>query len=774
MTIVANNNINNISLMLNSNQSGLTGKDGTVLTGNFLDMISMLSETPDLNLKNISDAELLTDRPGDGSVLSTLQLLQKLFEENDDESNTNIKPELFSKFFEIVNDNKNTADNSKPGIFEIVPCSLTDLDSIPIEKILINNALAELKGGDFPVSKSLESEVHLVNKNLEKRFSEESEENTEKLIKLGNIPTWPTIIDTSVLVDQNPNAVVIDIENVLEALPNKTDEFQISKLFTRLTPDAGQTEKVSTDRHQIITENDNISTSLSIKSGIQNNYGVLDSLAEQPDEKKEYLTEEEKPVKASDSAANLKEDNPKTKETNLNLKIKLTASFVEVRGETENSLVIKQEVPIPDDSAHQNNVIALNIDKVMGQNLLLTVGSDQVEDVSNLPSKVILQFSEAKPLGSNPSVKVRSVAENELNISKKSIDTSHATVIVKSNKDLHGPSAEPAIILKVFNPDLLQLNHDKNSLKFIGIETNVEDFSEEISSRLKTFVSGEFSSKSMSNTIREIVGKNIVANVLTETIKPHISDLLNSVQEKPKAKLLLSTADVVGYKESIRSLDKTVFQTYLSSNSYDLSKSAVQSAVVTELPSIGERILEQKVDETVSKVISHDQPKQTIQAANSVSHSAIKAQPTGVSTFINTVNLYEAQFTSRVGMLLAEQMARGNENFEFQLEPESFGKVRVNVALDNSNVEIKMVVDNTSAVMALRGGENMLQVLAEQHGLKLSEYAVDLQNNQNGQSSDQNKNLQENEKDGLNNAEDFEEEIKITNSDSRYNLNLLA
>ena len=157
-----------------------------------------------------------------------------------------------------------------------------------------------------------------------------------------------------------------------------------------------------------------------------------------------------------------------------------------------------------------------------------------------------------------------------------------------------------------------------------------------------------------------------------------------------------------------------------------------------------------------------------------VSAAAVKAQTTGASTFINTLNLYEAQFTSRVGMLLADQMARGNENFEFQLEPESFGKVRVNVALENSNVEIKMVVDNTAAVMALRGGENMLQVLAEQHGLKLSEYAVDLQNNQNGQTSDQDKNLQENEKDGLNNAEDFEEEIKITNSDSRYNLNLLA
>ena len=78
MTSVTNNNINNVSLMLNSNQSGLMGGDGTVLTGNFLDIISMLSDTPNLNLTNISDAELLTDHPNNDTVFSTLQLLQKL------------------------------------------------------------------------------------------------------------------------------------------------------------------------------------------------------------------------------------------------------------------------------------------------------------------------------------------------------------------------------------------------------------------------------------------------------------------------------------------------------------------------------------------------------------------------------------------------------------------------------------------------------------------------------------------------------------------------
>ena len=97
-------------------------------------------------------------------------------------------------------------------------------------------------------------------------------------------------------------------------------------------------------------------------------------------------------------------------------------------------------------------------------------------------------------------------------------------------------------------------------------------------------------------------------------------------------------------------------------------------------------------------------------------------------------------------MLLADQLSQGNENFELQLEPESFGKVRVNVSLENSNVEVKMIAENSAAVLALRGGEIMLQNIAEQHGLKLSNYSVDMQNNQDGQSSDQKGDLQKNDR----------------------------
>ena len=73
-----------------------------------------------------------------------------------------------------------------------------------------------------------------------------------------------------------------------------------------------------------------------------------------------------------------------------------------------------------------------------------------------------------------------------------------------------------------------------------------------------------------------------------------------------------------------------------------------------------------------------------------------------INSIINSLNLYEAQFTSRLGMLLADQISQGNENFELQLEPETFGKVRVNVSLENSNVEVKMIADIIDATFWMK------------------------------------------------------------------------
>jgi flagellar hook-length control protein FliK len=146
----------------------------------------------------------------------------------------------------------------------------------------------------------------------------------------------------------------------------------------------------------------------------------------------------------------------------------------------------------------------------------------------------------------------------------------------------------------------------------------------------------------------------------------------------------------------------------------------------------------------------------------------------GINSTLNSLNLYDAHFSSRLSMLITDQVINGTENFELQLEPESFGKVRINVSLESSNVDVKMVAENSAAVLALRGSENILQNIAEQNGLKLSDYSVDMQNNQNGENSKR-KNLgDEGEVTKSENNKSLEENALALNADNTYKLNLLA
>jgi flagellar hook-length control protein FliK len=165
-----------------------------------------------------------------------------------------------------------------------------------------------------------------------------------------------------------------------------------------------------------------------------------------------------------------------------------------------------------------------------------------------------------------------------------------------------------------------------------------------------------------------------------------------------------------------------------------------------------------------------------IQAVNSPTEGQIikNIQNFGLNSALSSLNLYDAQFSSRLGMLLADQIAKGTENFELQLEPESFGKMRVNVTLESSNVEVKMVAENSAAVMVLKGSESILQNIAEQNGLKLSDYSVDMQNNQNGDNANRKDGSSKNRDNGTEVVKETDDENNNTNLENEYKLNLLA
>jgi len=111
---------------------------------------------------------------------------------------------------------------------------------------------------------------------------------------------------------------------------------------------------------------------------------------------------------------------------------------------------------------------------------------------------------------------------------------------------------------------------------------------------------------------------------------------------------------------------------------------------------------------------------------------------TGISTS-NQLSLLDAQFASRLAAISIEQALKGGEVIELNLEPKSFGKLQVNATLEHAGLDVKLVAENSATISILRGSENLLNSIAEQHGLKLSQYSVDIGNGGNGNHQSNNK-----------------------------------
>jgi len=235
-----------------------------------------------------------------------------------------------------------------------------------------------------------------------------------------------------------------------------------------------------------------------------------------------------------------------------------------------------------------------------------------------------------------------------------------------------------------------------------------------------------------------------------------------------------STADILMSKQAISTNDKQVFD-------FQWIDAISDGPVKENLKILSGTIVNEDVELTSITKETKINPNSLVDTfrQSSVNQNVqVKAQPNmvnlGINSTLNSLNLYDAHFSSRLSMLITDQVINGTENFELQLEPESFGKVRINVSLESSNVDVKMVAENSAAVLALRGSENILQNIAEQNGLKLSDYSVDMQNNQNGENSNR-KNLgDEGEVTKSENNKSLEENASELNADNTYKLNLLA
>ena len=132
--------------------------------------------------------------------------------------------------------------------------------------------------------------------------------------------------------------------------------------------------------------------------------------------------------------------------------------------------------------------------------------------------------------------------------------------------------------------------------------------------------------------------------------------------------------------------------------------------------------------------------------------SGSSGNPNGFSQSLNnTISLYDAQYSSRISMLVVDKVLNGNENFEIHLEPESFGKIKVNVFIDKQALDIRMFAETQSAAILLRAGEESLLQITNQNGMKLSSFSVGMQSgaDQQKQSPNQDRNRNTSEENGV-------------------------
>ena len=199
-----------------------------------------------------------------------------------------------------------------------------------------------------------------------------------------------------------------------------------------------------------------------------------------------------------------------------------------------------------------------------------------------------------------------------------------------------------------------------------------------------------------------------------------------------------------------KKLDKVLVEGQNMSTSFD-PKSFIEAAEVLRLKTISSlSSLPSTIATSGSRLVSGENinllnyssekfsNQNTSQAQSGSTASTIGHQ----SSVNNNVSLYDAQYASRISMLVVDKVLNGQENFEINLEPESFGKIKVNILMDKQSLDIRMFAETQAAASILRANEDSLLQLTGQNGMKLASFSVGMQSgaDQQRQNSSQNRN----------------------------------
>lgn len=378
------------------------------------------------------------------------------------------------------------------------------------------------------------------------------------------------------------------------------------------------------------------------------------------------------------------------------------------------SFPVKQVVSTNFAQTDNENVISVEIPKNIPNLLIVAIE----------PSQLDLRKASEKPIN----VKIESIGHTI------SMDDMVMTQITNASMKEVNPD------LKKFEGSYLKVRSDtETTLKLAPITSDIEmadlvgfkDTLQDLLNKQNILQNSERGLKNLIDGIRKSSQKVRVGEFVKQSVRDIITrSLRNPGANSTKASMFVTTAYALANRDFGQSQkfsfnevflsdipnseDLSVFKETQFKQNFDLNTQALRNngtSLLRELtPSLN-----------LEGFTSSNDPKTLIPQSLS----------TGISTS-NQLSLLDAQFASRLAAISIEQALKGGEVIELNLEPKSFGKLQVNATLEHAGLDVKLVAENSATISILRGSENLLNSIAEQHGLKLSQYSVDIGNGGNG------------------------------------------
>ena len=229
---------------------------------------------------------------------------------------------------------------------------------------------------------------------------------------------------------------------------------------------------------------------------------------------------------------------------------------------------------------------------------------------------------------------------------------------------------------------------------------------------------------------------------------------MKKLASETKTEFISLNSAVYKFYEPIRITRPTKMHTLQNTTSAIAFKLELEGAI--PIPNVLSEVL--KVDKALQhnfdKIIPRTAQFETSYFVNEATLpdiSAHRAPPTASNYYSNEhmpfegtqsnaqnfkLSFYDQRYVQKLTGLAIEQAFSSKEFLEVNLEPESFGKLRLLAKLDGSSLEVRFITENNSSAAILKAAETGLNQIIQEAGLKLAGYGVNVGSGEGNNSND--------------------------------------